>query len=220
MGQMAFAEARPCLYGTRERCVREADRLEVDWMIRRHYIGKWPGVVVATLGLFCADEPRGVLVFALPPPETFARYGGLTWELARLWVDDSEPTNTESWFIARAVRYVRQRHRDVVALVSYADPRQGHTGVIYRASNWAPDGMTDEGRTTPRFDYAAFGRLFSRRSHVPDGATVERVPRVSKYRYVYRLKERGPRLNLGLGVAGLVYDPFGAAPSDSNREAA
>lgn len=189
-------------------------------MIRRHYIGKWPGVVVATLGLFCEDEPCGVIVFALPPAQTFVRYGGLTWELARLWVDDSEPTNTESWFIARAVRYVQRFHRDVVALVSYADPRQGHTGVIYRAANWTADGMTDEERKTPKFDYAALGRMFSRRAHVPDGLEVERVPRTSKHRYVYPLKTRSPRLNLGRGVAGLVYDPFGAAPADRIKDAA
>ena len=210
MSQLALDGTRPMLYGTAERYVRVADRCEVDWMIRRHYLRKWPGVTVAILGLFSHDRPSGVCVFSLPPAETFTRYGGLTWELGRLWVSDDQPRNTESWFVARAIRYVWQFHRDVVALVSYADPSAGHSGVIYRASNWEPDGMTDEGRTTPRFDYRLGDKTFSRKAHVPAGADVERVPRVSKHRYVWRFR-RGPRLNLGRGVAGQVYDPFGAA---------
>lgn len=224
-GQLAIGDARPILYGTSALNVREADRCEVDWMIRRHYLGKWPGVTVSTLGMFREANPVGVIVFALPPAETFVRYGGLTWELARLWIADSEPRNSESWFIARAVRYVRRHHRDVAALVSYADPAAGHSGVIYRASNWIEDGMTDEGRKTPRFDYRALGKTFSRRAHVPQGVELERVPRVSKHRFVYRV--RGARLQphgsrpdstgtIGVGVAVQVYDPFGTAPSEPN----
>jgi hypothetical protein len=159
-------------------------------MIRRHYLGCWPGVTVATLGLYRDEEPVGVIVFSLPPPETFVRYGGETWELGRLWVRDEEPRNTESWFIARAVRYVKRFHRQVVALVSYADPSVGHEGVIYQASNWISDGRTDQERTTPRFDYEVDGKRFSRRAHVPSGATALRVPRVSKHRYWLPLKRR------------------------------
>lgn len=105
-------------------------------------------------------------MFSLPPPETFVRYGGETWELGRLWVSDSEPCNTESWFIARAVRYVKRFHGEVVALLSYADPSAGHEGMIYRAANWLRDGRTDEERQTPRFDYAASLLDFQRRSGI------------------------------------------------------
>jgi hypothetical protein len=181
--QLTFPGSRPPLYYSGPLSVREADRVEVDWMIQRHYLGKWPGVTVATLALCRDEEPVGVIVFSFPPPETFVRYGGLTWELGRLWVADSEPRNTESWFIARAVRYVKRHHRDVRALVSYADPSVGHSGTIYRAANWIEDGRTDEERLTPRYDYEANGRRFSRRSHVPEGMNADRVPRVSKHRF-------------------------------------
>jgi hypothetical protein len=182
-GQLAIGGTRPVLYRSGSLAVREADRAEVDWMIRRHYLGCWPAVVVAILGLYRDNLPVGVIVFSLPPRETAVRYGGETWELARLWVRDEEPCNTESWFIARAVRYVRRFHRHVTALVSYADPSVGHQGTIYRASNWRDDGRTEEGRQTPRFDYEASGKRFSRHSHVPDGVAVRRVPRLSKHRF-------------------------------------
>lgn len=158
-------------------------------MIQRHYIGRWPGVCMLVLALKRAGIAIGVIVFALPPRETMKRYGGETWELARLWLDDSVPHNAETYLIGRAVRYIRQHHKQVKALVSYADPSAGHTGTIYKAANWQPDGRTDQERKTPRFDYAdgATGKRYSRRGHVPEGTAIVRIPRVSKNRFVYRM---------------------------------
>ena len=158
-------------------------------MIRLHYLGKWPGVCTLIMALKCGGVPLGVIVFALPPRETAKRYGGETWELARLWIDDSVPTNAETFLIGRAVRHIKKAHPAVRVLVSYADPSAGHAGAIYRAANWTPDGRTDEGRKTPRFDYAdaATGRKYGRRSHVPAHVEIARVPRVSKLRFVLRL---------------------------------
>ncbi len=160
-------------------------------MIRRHYLGKWPGVCVLNLALRRGPEVLGVIVFALPPRETAKRYGGVTWELARLWLDDSVPQNGETFLIARATRHIQQFHKGVEMLVSYADPSAGHTGTIYRAANWQPDGRTDQGRKTPRFDYsdAATGKRYSRRGHVPAGVEIRRIARVSKHRFTYSLKK-------------------------------
>ena len=174
----------------RARCsIQSISRREADDMIRQHYLRKWPGVCVLSLGLFIDREPCGVMVFALPPRETSRRYGKPTWELARLWVRDEMPTNTETYFIGRAIRLIKKTRKDVQMLVSYADPSASHTGVIYRASNWKPDGRTDDERKTPRFDYACAvtGKKFSRRKHIPQGVDFVRVPRVSKYRFVYDL---------------------------------
>lgn len=167
-------------------------------MIRRHYIGKWPGVCVLILAMKRGPDVLGMVVFALPPRETSKRYGGETWELARLWLDDSVPQNAETWLIARAVRYIRQNHAAVKVLVSYADPSAGHAGTIYRAANWIPDGRTDDERKTPRFDYAdaATGKRYSRRGHVPEGVTIRRIARVSKHRFIYRLAALLPPVRL------------------------
>ena len=165
-------------------------------MIRRHYIGRWPGVCVLIMGLRRSEllgELLGVIVFALPPRETTKRYGGETWELARLWIDDSVPKNAETYVIGRAVRYIQRHRPEVAVLVSYADPSVGHVGTIYKAANWIADGRTDQERKTPRFDYADLmtGKRYSRRGHVPDDIVISRVPRVSKYRFFYRLTRRG-----------------------------
>lgn len=178
--------------------VGHATRCEVSWMIRAHYLHHWPGVTVCTLAM---SRPLagglisdiGLVVFALPPRETAKRYGGVTWELARLWIIDAMPKNSESWLLGRAAWHVRHVHPEVEVLVSYADPSAGHSGVIYRAAGWRPDGRTDDDRKTPRFDYTVAGKHYSRRAHVPNGAEIVRVPRVSKYRFVLRLEPRSPQ---------------------------
>ena len=174
----------------REGCtVAPVSRKDADAMIRRHYIGRWPGVCVLTLALKRGMDLLGVIVFALPPRETSKRYGGETWELARLWIDDSVPQNGETYLIARAVRYIKRFHPAVKMLVSYADPSANHAGTIYKAANWQTDGCTDDDRKTPRFDYvdAISGKRYSRRGHIPDCVEIRRIARVSKHRFTYRL---------------------------------
>lgn len=182
----------PCFDGEWRASCRlvRVSRGDVEDMIRAHYIGKWPSVCTLILAMERDVRLLGVIVFALPPRETAKRYGGETWELARLWVDDAVPANAETWMIGGAIRYIRAHHPEIATLVSYADPSVGHAGTIYRASNWRADGRTDQERKTPRFDYAdrATGKRYSRRSHVPDIERVQRVPRVSKHRFFYPLK--------------------------------
>jgi hypothetical protein len=158
-------------------------------MVRNHYIGKWPSICVLSLALRRNGRALGVVVFSLPPRETAKRYGGETWELARLWIDDSVPQNGETYLIGRAVRYIKRNHPTVKVLVSYADPSAGHVGTIYKAANWKADGRTDAERKSPRSDYVDVltGLKYSRRSRVPEGAVLKRVPRVSKYRFIYHI---------------------------------
>lgn len=173
-----------------EYSIAPASRYEAEPLVRAHYLKRWPGVTVATLGMWRGPFLVGVIVFALPPRETMKRYRvKLAWELARLYIMDTEPFNSETWFMAKAIKWVRMTFPAVEVLVSYADPSAGHSGVIYRAANWVQDGRTDQERKTPRFDYAVEGKTYSRRAHVPAGACIMRVPRVSKNRFTYRLQK-------------------------------
>ena len=56
-------------------------------------------------------------------------------ELRRLCCVDETPKNAESFFIAKTVKDLKKTWKGKV-LVSYADKEYGHTGVIYKASNW------------------------------------------------------------------------------------
>lgn len=163
-------------------------RDEAEPLIRAHYLHRWPGVTVCILGMWNHLQLVGIIVFALPPRESMKRYKvSLAWELARLFIFDSEPFNSETWFIAKSIRWVKKNRPKVEILISYADPSAGHQGIIYKASNWISDGRTDQERKTPRFDYSVNGKIYSRHSHVPKGSFITRVPRVSKFRFIYRL---------------------------------
>jgi hypothetical protein len=181
--------------------VKPVSRKEADHLVRKHYLHRWPGVAVCIVGLLDSGSCIGTIVFALPPRETAKRYRvRIAWELARLFIEDGTPKNTETWFMSRAINYLHLAHPEVEVLVSYADPSVGHAGTIYRAGNWISDGQTDQERKTPRFDYMVEGKVYSRRSHVPQGAVIQRVPRGSKYRFIYWMKEHEKRRRECAGI--------------------
>jgi hypothetical protein len=156
--------------------------------IAAHYLKKFPAVNPLIMGLFCDCFIYGIAVFSFPPRQTEKRYGCKVWEFSRLWVSDKMPRNTESWFVSRCLNFIKLNHVDVKKIVTYADPSAGHDGTLYRACNFYQDGMTDEGRKTPRSDYYIDGAKIGRKSHAL-GRSVERRPRVSKKRFVYRLQK-------------------------------
>ena len=160
---------------------------EVDRFIKAHYLRKRPAIVLLCLTMYVAETPVGCVIYSAPPREIDKRYGGKTWELARVYLLDEVPRNAETWLIAKSVKHIRNTHPEVVNLVSYADPSAGHTGTIYRAGNWTCDGRTDQERKTPRCDYvdATTGKKYGRKGNMPTGAQVIRVPRVSKFRFRY-----------------------------------
>lgn len=66
-------------------------------------------------------------------------------ELRRLVLVDDTPKNSESYFIGRTLRWLKA-NTAVTTIVSYADPNYGHSGVIYRATNFEHVGMTAPGK--------------------------------------------------------------------------
>ena len=66
-------------------------------------------------------------------------------ELRRLCCIDETPKNTESYFIGKTLRWLRQNTK-LRKVVSYADPEYNHEGIIYKASNFSLIGKTSAGR--------------------------------------------------------------------------
>ena len=65
-------------------------------------------------------------------------------ELRRLCLIDDTPKNAESFFVSRTLKWLK-KNTDWKFVVSYADPEQGHKGVIYRAANFKYEGVTSSG---------------------------------------------------------------------------
>jgi len=66
----------------------------------------------------------------------FAKTAEEVIELRRLVCIDDTPKNTESYFIGRTLKLLSQEWNKEGVVVSYADKEHGHSGVIYRASNF------------------------------------------------------------------------------------
>jgi len=163
---------------------------DVDEFVESHYLGKRPAVVLLCLMMKCNNQPVGCICYSAPPLQASKRYNCETWELARLFIVDEVPRNAETWLIGKSVKHIKRTQPTVGCLVSYADPSADHKGTIYKAANWRTDGMTDEGRKTPRSDYVDknTGIKYGRKGNVPDGADLGTIPRVSKHRFYLRLK--------------------------------
>lgn len=78
------------------------------------------------------NELIGVAVFGRPIGRNLP--DGLI-ELRRLVLIDDKPKNTTSWFLARCIKWLK-KNTDYNGIITYADPNEGHTGVIYRACNF------------------------------------------------------------------------------------
>lgn len=66
-------------------------------------------------------------------------------ELRRLVCVDDTPKNTESFFISKTIKWLLW-NTNIKKIISYADNTQGHTGVIYKASNFKFEGETMPGK--------------------------------------------------------------------------
>jgi hypothetical protein len=122
-------------------------------LIRQHHYAKGCS---KTGNMFAAKrqidgEVAGVAQW-LPPTKVCAQsvFKDYWWKvisLTRLVVLPSEPQNTASMLIGASIRWLRTLKnesgaRKWHALVTFADDSEGHTGNIYRATNWLYMGKT------------------------------------------------------------------------------
>lgn len=132
-----------------------------------HYARSGSNTAVYTHGLFRRgeDTPLGV-AWWMPPTKgaAVATFPEGDWRrvlaLTRLVLVPGLPTNAATYMLARSVRLIRQDGR-FDCLVTYADESQGHTGTIYKASNWSYMGRT---KPQPLWIDPATGRQVARKA--------------------------------------------------------
>lgn len=125
--------------------MRDATFAEAAMLIRaEHYARGCSNTAVYAHGLFRGGDLVGAALW-LPPTKPCAKTVHPDWRrvlsLSRLAVRPSEPQNAESILIGWSIRKIRREKR-WKALVTFADTRLGHTGTIYRATNWVDCGLT------------------------------------------------------------------------------
>ncbi len=131
--------------------VKPIDRKQAESIIKIwHYSHSLNGVLSdICFGLFDKEVLIGAMVFGKPAmANQWRKYGTAAnevIELRRLACVDDTPKNTESFFIGRALRHLKKL-KTYKTVISYADSNYGHTGIIYKASNFYFAGLTSPGR--------------------------------------------------------------------------
>ena len=128
-----------------------------DIIVNNHYSGLWTKVSYA-IGLFTSDVEEhpffdnvedkliGVACYGDP----IGRSAGQSispllertevLELTRLFVFDDYGSNIESWFLGQTFNWLKENVPHIKGLISYSDPKEGHCGTIYQATNWLYQG--------------------------------------------------------------------------------
>jgi hypothetical protein len=188
-----------------------------DIIVNNHYSGIWTKVSYA-IGLFhiSNDEHKffggvnekliGVACYGDP----VGRHSGASiselldrtevLELTRLFVFDGYGSNIESWFVGQTFNWLRENAPHIKALVSYSDPKVGHLGTVYQATNWVYQGNRIRPNDSWSFKWSEIDEWHhSRTSYVKYGTNdpkiiqtmvtspfwIKKEPR--KHRYVYIL---------------------------------
>lgn len=128
--------------------VRKAERKSItDFIEKNHYSKSINGCIAD----FCYSlhNPSGEIVGAMffgrmAMAGQWKKYGSEeseVIELRRLCCIDETPRNAESFFIGRSIKMLKKEWGGKV-IVSYADAEYGHSGVIYKATNFKYKGLS------------------------------------------------------------------------------
>ncbi len=122
----------------RDCCIRTINKREGEELIDLHYLSQWPKQIQITFGLIRQKRKKllGVITYSQPSNLLRERFGENTWELSRLILWDEIPKNGESFFIGGTIRYIKKEYSSIRTLITFADPKEGHSGIVYKASNW------------------------------------------------------------------------------------
>jgi hypothetical protein len=192
-----------------------------EYKVVKPFIEKWHyshsvrGLQISQcFGLFGEDMfglPKliGGMIYGVPSSrmgQKSVRYGnkpGKVLELKRLCCIDDTPTNTESYFIGKTLKWL-SKNTDYQVVVSYADPDYGHSGTIYKASNFIHYGMTgtdkvlmvDGEKYHRRFINRDFSAAYEVKKRYEDGdKNVYFRPTPEKHIYIYYLDKKLKRKN-------------------------
>lgn len=184
-------------------------RLARAFVETHHYSRGMSNTGVHFHGLFRrgCDELLGVACW-LPPTRVAAEsVNRENWRrvlsLTRLAVKPDVPKNAATFLMAASIRIIEQEQK-WVSLVTYADEFMGHTGAIYKATNWTYEGLK---KGSPRWEDET-GRQVARKSTVSRSNEQMRSLGLSmvgvfgKHKFVKHLHQRRKPMKQPFRLAG------------------
>jgi hypothetical protein len=122
----------------------------VDFVSKHHYAKGCANTSVARFGLFYQGDRKtihGVSMW-MPPivgaGKKVCDNHRVVLGLSRFCLHDDRPDNSGSFLLSRSVQLLDKERWKV--MLTYADSAKGHTGGLYRASNWFFHGKTNPAR--------------------------------------------------------------------------
>lgn len=138
------------MFNTDEWYVVPTNRDVAKALIEKHHYSKSVSFLgVYIFGLFKRGDTdiKGVSWWIPPAKGSVDKYNPgkhkSTLSLHRLVIVPGVPTNGASFLIGRSIRLIKQAGL-YNYLITYADTWQGHTGAIYKATNWEYRGMSSK----------------------------------------------------------------------------
>lgn len=180
----------------RDWVVRDVSAAEARSFVEKYHYSKGSSRTrVYSHGLFRKDSGTlmGVAVW-LPPTRVAAESVNKTcWQkvlsLTRLAYHPAAPRNAATFLLGASIRMIRADGR-FISCVTYADTRYGHTGAIYRATNWHYVGCMKGARA---WHDPATGRQVARKATTSRtdaemrALGYERLPPSDKHKFVLHL---------------------------------
>lgn len=176
--------------------------LKLDWcsykaaeyaVMRWHYSKRMPKSKLAKIGVWEDGKYIGAVIYGVGATRSLVQKYGLSpeqgCELVRVALD--KHSNPVSKIVAISLTMIRKRYTGLKLVVSFADPEQGHEGIIYKAGNWIYDGKSQASD-----EYLYKGKRWQGRSFRNKYKGMEKHPDVkivkgsSKHRYIYPLDRK------------------------------
>ena len=156
-----------------------------EMFLMKHYLKSMPAGILACYQLRNENnfmEKWGGAVFS----NGRIQYDGKFIEFSRLWITDRLGKNTESWFVSRCIKKLREKFGNYKGIVTWADPKQGHDGTLYLACNFVYDG---ESRKVKKFIGKNGKEIYQRTSNKVDIMIGEDEPK-KRFIYYFDCKKR------------------------------
>jgi hypothetical protein len=124
----------------KDHVIQKVDNRVLHPMMRdKHYLKTLPRGCSDCYAIYNNGTLVGGAMFGYPVGANVKR-GSI--ELKRFYLEPGCEKNTASWFLSRCVREFRGKTNRII---TYADPKEGHTGSMYRAANFKYIGMQLQG---------------------------------------------------------------------------
>jgi len=175
----------------------------MEWCLKKHYARRKP-MYQHSFAIVENGMVEGVVVYGRPPVQIEKAFKKscnsdfTVYELVRLVVQ-SKTKNACSFLVGGSLKLLQKNN----IVVSYADTAQGHSGIVYQATNWIYTGankahdseyVVNGKKMHPKTITERYGITAIAKWAEENG--VERIPPKEKHRYIYINADRKTKRNI------------------------